>query len=250
MARNSETLLQFAGFWLFEYERRHDPSKFAQKMEFLHVSCRGIDIYGSSTDILEDVLSGKFQYRFIPTNRRSAIRNLADECEAMEIFGDDAEKTLAEQTRFVLARHGVDICRGNIRAYKIDFSKPLNLILAEIKAAYNFTSDNIQYNKDRVFWPYNDEANEENLRHVCALKRLPKREDKNLPRAIGLWLWDYLDAQGKTPEQFYKARNAFYDQYLSRLPDNARYEDEGQIKKIYLATAKCIADCDVYSLAP
>lgn len=241
--------IMFNEYWLWEYERRNDPGAFDRRIA-LYSRWTSFDIYGSASEIIKAVVSGGFSYKYYWSNTSPAVSSMHELCGRDENHDLEEDKIFESGTAEFLKRNGLGGNDTLKRAYVIDFSRPLSQILAEVKAAYSLETGTFGGDADNPVWTYGDEATEERLRGTVGIKRLPKREDRNLPRAIGLWLWDYLQERGFGMSQFAKAKNAFYATYqgVSCAVRIDGYGDEAQLRTLLLATDKCIHQLAVLPL--
>lgn len=245
--------IEFNQYWVWEYEKRRNPDAHADSIEkFSRV--RPVDVYHNASDMISDILLGSFSYKYYWAMSSPAVHSMKELCEMDdmdEFFEKKSERRLSPGTSDMLKANGIWLSTDIKRAYIIDFSRPLAEIVAEVKSAYSLETGKFSGDYDNPIWTYYDEANEECLRATTGIKRLPKREDRNLPRAIGLWLWDYLHEKGFSVRQFAKAKNAFYETYQgtkSSLRVDG-YSDEAQLRTLLLATDKCIQQGIVLPLA-
>lgn len=238
---------KFHLFWNWEYAKRNDPEDAKRTIEiFANLEVR--DVYKDSSQLLDAILCSSFKYVYYT----SSIEH-SDSVKL--IYREHSWQNSEMRYKFDKLRRELDNCGFSadndfIQPCIIDFSKPLSQVIADIKSEY--TAHHCK-NKHGVIYGniIHEQSLEEQIRSASAIRKLPKQGHRNLPRAIGLWLWDYLMDRGFGMSRFAKARNAFYATYQdenSKLRVNG-YNDESQLKSLMLATDKCIREKSVLPLA-
>ncbi len=232
-------------FWNFEYTRRNDPKQGEKTIAVMRILYDEVDIvYDNSEQMLDFILSGKFTYRVIPPFDGSeySVRKLHSE---HHIHGLEMRDEF-DRLRISLIDCGYSPSNAMVQPCVIDFSRPLRQIVADVKSVYAMQHSLAKHEVPAADSIHQDSLGER-IRADSKIRRLPKRNDRDLPRAIGLWLWDYLHDRNLNGKSFHKAREAFESNYRSKLPVDM-YVDESQIKVLYMATANCIRERTVLPL--
>jgi hypothetical protein len=241
--RTPKEYAEFYRFWLWEYTKRNAQFRADYAAcEAGELSCAVLSKYGfnvlppsgrfdhsamdnqyaDAEEVLTAVLQGELKYR-IPGFVEDYTAVLPAVFDNGEMRPDWVARLRDKEQPEKL--------------FAIDLSAPLELILAELTAHYE--------SHHGRFDPL--EAFDCQLRRRSALKRLPSRE-ADLPRAIGLWLWDQCDLTGEKPakaikvfrERFQNAHDA--DNYLDK------YLADADMHRLYTITADCIDQLNVKAM--
>ncbi len=127
----------------------------------------------------------------------------------------------------------------------VDFSANIKTIVESIKYHYDSVHNSKEYTS-LIDYHY------EHARTATSLSKLPKNVDRNLPRAVGLWMWDYMKERKIQWKMRGKAINAYIEKFQN---ENAidlyinKYGDRSQLEKLLTATDKCIQEMKVLSMA-
>lgn len=127
----------------------------------------------------------------------------------------------------------------------IDFSANINTIVESIKLHYDILHESKSLTS-LIDYRY------EQAKTATSLSKLPKNEDKNLPRAVGLWMWDYIkekQIQWKNRGRAITAYNEKYNNAKNKDLYINKYMDRAQLEKLLAATNRCIQEMKVLPLA-
>lgn len=235
----------FMRFWLWEYYKRHSPEEAIDRNE---ESKRRV--YLSSSDIIASIVDCSFEYlyEYIPVSEPSTEQIYS----LIELYDDDDDTLcgINKKQYAFMCQVLQKLFSDEYVPYAINMSKPIELICAEIRSEYEFFHNDSPLTPDCPAERASRNSFSERIRAHSPLKRLPKG-NRNLPRAVGLWLWDYLHNRSFGEDQFYKAATAFHAEYHQAngsifIPE---YQDDSQLKVLLHATSRCIHDNLVYPMS-
>lgn len=264
---DEKTIQDFYYFWKWEYTRRNVEYK--EKFEFemetydeimVHDQLAGESMfafgeylielsqlegsqvlpesifYRSSDDVIKAIITNKFEYK------RPFCLMLPKNIEYSSIF-EEFYKEIIESNCFTSGmKKLVSLLSENpekdIRICIVDFSKPVEDIIDDIKKIYTMKAyvenrgHHREIRNDLMAHPKNDDE----------ISRLPKGA-RDLPRAVGLWLWDYVDSKKIQWEHRAKSYAAFHLKFQNpKRPDCFvdKYNKSAQLADLLDKTRQCI----------
>ncbi|WP_156955696.1 hypothetical protein [Solidesulfovibrio alcoholivorans] len=257
MPRADEKLINdFYFFWKWEYTKRNERFRdtinlsieMAEELQqcqgemvysagdFLcnHISLQNGAIHKSSDDILNDTMSGRLAYKY-PTPLPSEIKmkyvhENADTLEAIK-----AMPGMADLTDRKIRKLGY-LCL-------IDFARPFNDIVDDIRKLHNRLEYVESVFDSRIF----SNLPMSSIKEEGEFSRLPS-VDRDLPRAVGVWLWDYVALKKIRWENKARAWPAFRQKFQNpRQPSRfiEKYNTDSQLGELLERTRQCIEEVKV-----
>lgn len=128
----------------------------------------------------------------------------------------------------------------SMQPYIIDFSKSIEAILCEIRLEYYYRNRDTAKKQNALRKVLLD-----SIKRKKGIRKMPK--DPHIPRAVGIWLWDYLHEKEIDIKFKHKSFHAFHDRFHrsdSKLHID-RYKDDTQLGRLLRSTIKCIEQIKV-----
>ncbi|MBI4806663.1 MAG: hypothetical protein HY795_15670 [Desulfovibrio sp.] len=205
---------------------------FCDKYNTIIMSDDYYDSLCSSTEILCCLMSDTFDYGSLIIEKRANV-------QLMNIVAD------SQTQDYVKKLYDAEIIidsGGKPRIMSIDFSAPLASILSEVKMYYGMVNE-----VDEIYKEGWDEACYKEIQRTGALRRRP-REEKNLTRAVGLWLWDYRVINQIPWKHRAKTYSAFRKDFQNPNKPELfidKYKSDNQLAELLDATNNCIERMEV-----
>lgn len=183
-----------------------------------------------SSSVMHDILDSSFDYgNLIVEKFSSSIETSLISEEYTNEFLDKLEST-----RHFKKYNGTKIVA-------INFDLDIEAIVSDIRLIN--ASYKQEYELEKSAW---DESCKRQLKTYCQMRRHPKG-NKNLTRAIGLWLWDFICSNEIMWKNRAKAYKAFHERY--HAVDSAivldGYRDDKQLAELLDLAGRCIDKMNV-----
>jgi len=178
-----------------------------------------------SDSIIHDILDNSFDYGHLIVEKFSSS---IDTTFISEEYTEEFLKKL-ESTKFFKKTNGTKVVA-------INFDLDIESIVSDIRLINAIYKN--EYELEKSAW---DESCKRQLKIDCPMKRHPKG-NKNLTRAIGLWLWDYIcnnEIRWKNRAKAYKAFHAKYHADNSEVVVDG-YRDDKQLAELLDLAGRCI----------
>jgi hypothetical protein len=257
---------RFFHFWRWEYTRRNEKYReennilvtgdipYSNNGAYLHNfgtycfwTCDGNDAeffqhkyYFNANEILDDVLNNRIKHVFpdpgtcfkgvidVPLTKKGMKK-------FVELYVNHSKLTHTEAYDFRKELGPIDEYRemyGKYSLLLIDTTQPIERIIAEIK--WNLSDDDEPRDMMRI-----------DISDNCKLSRYPRNGD--LPRAVGVWLWDYVQKHNIPWNHRARAYTAFEDAFkrdTSKIVISG-YNDPKQLSELLDLAKECIEKMEV-----
>jgi len=243
---DTDILLKFYTFWVWEYVKRrhlsghvkmHGPYKGQNQgwykiNNFILMESEKECLMSTDSDgLIFRIASNTFQCKYPRKwNVHSAVRYLnphdyrITELKYDHDLHEVYEKDITKQ------------CFDGKYVVEIDRSADVNVAIAELKYIHTGVSTDM----DELL-----------IRNNSKLSRFP-REGRDIVRAVGLWLWDFMRNNSISIHNKSKAIAAFHKKY--HTPDNGeiyidKYHSDSQLAEKLEITTRCIEIMDVLPMS-